>query len=192
MVWEPKSCCGCGSVKTGTLVLGWLALVFSTLHVLGSLRYTALDYSDYKDICVEVIKEQDLHDLSPDTCARTVISSIVVSAVTSTISVIISILLLVGVNKSKPVLMLPFMICQVIGITFLGLAGLILFGVLLYIGAIGAAFFIAILIGLIMFLEVYFFLVIRICYKEVKQHASGMGYESSIPYVEQVSFPYKN
>ena len=197
MAWEPRSCCGYGSVKIGTLALGWVGLIRSGLYVLCSLRFVGLGYEDYLLLCEEVIKkERQIDNISPDICAKATVSSVAVGAVFNFIGVIICILLLVGVNKGKPSYMIPFMVCQGFGIILLSLATPLLFGLLIYVGAVGVGFIFVIVFLLIIFLEVYFFLIVRVCYKEVvvkQQRAMMMGFgnENGIipPYVEQ---PYKN
>lgn len=188
MVWEPKQCCCGASVKTGTLILGWLGLIGSILHILSLLRAVALSRSDIEEICTKAAPDFDAH-----ICGKYVVGVLVSAGLTALVATAICGMLLWGVNKSKPILMLPYLICQVFGIIILGLLGVASFIIFISYGAVGTAFIFLVIVGLCMFLEVYFFLIVRVCYKEVKQHSLALSGGSSVPYMEHqdLSYNYK-
>ncbi|XP_066949945.1 uncharacterized protein [Macrobrachium rosenbergii] len=189
-VWEPKTCC-CGiSVRVGTLVIGWLGLISSIFSLLSWLRFVQISYDDFAEVCKEAANEIQQH-IDVDVCATAAVSIIAVSGVCSGLFVIISALLLVGVNKNKPTLILPFIVTHGIEIVLSCLFILLGFALFLHEGIVFAAFIFLLVSGMFLALEVYLFLVVRACYKEVKQHAECMGSESNIPYMEKQDILYK-
>lgn len=189
MVWEPKSCCGCGSPRTGTLVLGYLGVVSAVFSIIGAIKESAMPKEEMIKYCKneEEGGEQYLDD---ETCYELALSGIISTVVESIISGLISVLLIVGVNKRNQCLMLPYMIFQVIQLV---VVGIVLFAVVIFLAVfhVWLGCFILLLIGTgIMFLLTYCFLVVRVCYKEVKYQNPNIDNEIEVGYLPQeVSAP---
>ncbi|XP_064102395.1 uncharacterized protein LOC135212671 [Macrobrachium nipponense] len=189
-VWEPKTCC-CGiSVRVGTLVIGWLGLISSIFSLLSWLRFVQISYDDFAKVCKEAANEIQ-QPIDVDVCATAAVSIIAVSGVCSGLFVIISALLLVGVNKNKPTLILPFIVIHGIEIVLSCLFILLGFVLLIHEGVAVIAFIFLLVTGMALAVEVYLFLVVRACYNEVKQHVECMGNDSNIPYMEKTDILYK-
>ncbi|XP_068216235.1 uncharacterized protein [Palaemon carinicauda] len=189
-IWEPKSCCCGASIKVVALVLGWLRLIGAIFSLLSYLKFVAVDYNGFAQICKEASDELN-QPIDVDGCATITISVIAVCGVYSGLLIIMVSLFLAGVNKNKPKMMLPYLVTSFMELVFFSLVIFIAFVVfLLYVNA-GIAFIILTILGLVLALEVYFFLVIHACYKEEKRHSERMGSECEIPYTQEKDILYK-
>ncbi|KAK7076457.1 hypothetical protein SK128_026043 [Halocaridina rubra] len=185
MVWEPKNCCVCATPKIGTLVLGWLGLIGSALNTVGLFRYVNTTRDDFTAVCKNITKDMDHDIIDTETCVDIFYGSIGVTAVVSVIGIIICGLLIWGVNKYKPAMMMPYLCVKGFGITLAIAAGVLVTGFFIYVQLWLPLVLFVVFYGLVVFLDVYLFLVVRVCYKEVKQHSVAMGGGSDIMYVEQ-------
>ncbi|XP_066949944.1 uncharacterized protein [Macrobrachium rosenbergii] len=161
-VWEPKAfLCGC-SHCTASLVIGWMGTVFSILHVAHLLVYTQLSYSDFYRYC----KEQ--HAVNTEACATGLISGIVIMGFVSVLTAIGSIILILGVKRKEPIFVHVFLVGKVFSLVLYGSFTVCLMLYLFFTAyaywnyLIGAVGFLGI------YLEVYFFLCVRVHYKQLK------------------------
>ncbi|XP_068200426.1 uncharacterized protein [Palaemon carinicauda] len=176
--WEPKVCCCCTPLKIGTLLLGSISLIFSGIDLVSVIAGAIINKEQVEPECTEVASRLDPNYIDPNiltVCTNIVWGTIATCIVLFTAIIILSILLLVGVKKNKPSLMIPYMVGQVIGIFIFGIPSLSpsLLGIIR--GSI-----IGIVLGLVLFLivvslQVYFLLVVRAYYKELKQQIEDMN-----------------
>ncbi|XP_064102717.1 uncharacterized protein LOC135212895 [Macrobrachium nipponense] len=172
--WQPKACCCCcGSLKTGTLVLGMLTLIVFGIDFLSVIVAAAFKYNEIISTCDEYGSKSDPDGADTDVehiCTIIIVSVFVTWGVISLAITIFSILLLVGVNKNMPGLMIPYMVGQVIAILLLGTVSFAPFVIGIINGVI-----LGIILGLVLFtvivgLQSYLLLVVRAHYKELRQH----------------------
>ncbi|XP_068209238.1 uncharacterized protein [Palaemon carinicauda] len=161
-VWEPKEfLCGC-SQRTASKVIGWMGIVFSTLHLIDTCLYTSVPYREYYDFCNQ-LGATDSH-----ACAKGLISAGVILGIVSIVTAIGSVMLLWGVKKKEPVFVLVHLVIKVISIV---LGGTFTLCLMLYLFFTSYAYW-NYLIGVIgflgLYLEVYFFLCVRVYYKQLK------------------------
>ncbi|XP_037789489.1 uncharacterized protein LOC119584966 [Penaeus monodon] len=166
MLWEPSGCC-CFTLRTGSLVMASLVIFFGTcsmLYVTGYLATQDLD-SSFHEICKE---EEDIQD-----CITTIKNAsygiIGTRFMLDFIQVTFSILLIHGVLKNKTRFLVPYMIMVLVGICILMLTALAMMGILIYEGIWRGVFIVAIIFGVIIFLETYFLLVVRALYLQLKR-----------------------
>ncbi|XP_044728217.1 uncharacterized protein LOC123291851 [Chrysoperla carnea] len=107
-----SSCCCCFSLRTGTLILGYLGGIVYTLVSLGIIL--SLPY-----IREEVEEEEKDESLTPEELELLVTWTKVVSIATLVVylgRILISVLLLIGVYKEKPKLIKIYLIVAIIGV----------------------------------------------------------------------------
>lgn len=134
------------------------------LYVTGYLATQDLD-SSFHEICKE---EEDIQD-----CITTIKNAsygiIGTRFMLDFIQVTFSILLIHGVLKNKTRFLVPYMIMVLVGICILMLTALAMMGILIYEGIWRGVFIVAIIFGVIIFLETYFLLVVRALYLQLKR-----------------------
>ncbi|XP_066949878.1 uncharacterized protein [Macrobrachium rosenbergii] len=175
--WEPKACCCCASLKTGTLVLGMITLIVFGIDLLSVIVAAAFKYNEIKSACDEFAsksvpdgEDTDVEYLDAEhLCTIIIVAVFVTWGVISLAITLFSILLLVGVKKNMPALMIPYMVGQVIAILLLGTVSFAPFVIGIINGVI-----LGIILGLVLFtvivgLQVYLLLIIRAYYKELRQ-----------------------
>ncbi|XP_066949934.1 uncharacterized protein [Macrobrachium rosenbergii] len=171
-MWEPQMFCCC-SVRQGSILIASLLLVWCItdigLSVLGLPRNVFI--TDFHEGC----RERDQMVMDEEMCQKIAARSQMTKSVfvsvrmaTNVILIAVSSMLIHGVRKGRPCLLIPFMIVHVMAIVSLILATIIQlvalvtdnmtdFVVLLVIGPIGLCFL------------VYLFFVIRASYLETKR-----------------------
>ncbi|KAK7084881.1 hypothetical protein SK128_000023 [Halocaridina rubra] len=178
MVWEPKTCCCCLTPRVGTLVLGWLTVVSAVLSML-SLIQMVTDHSNIIAKCEAALKRP-----SPGTCAAILNGITGFIAVMDVISLTIGGLLLWGIYKVRPKLMLPYLIVNGFLTALVGLLAFIGIIMLFVYGQWILALVMVVAVGLALLLSVFLLLVVRVCYLEVKQQNLALGGDPSIGYME--------
>ncbi|XP_068216267.1 uncharacterized protein [Palaemon carinicauda] len=166
---ETNSCCFRFSPRTGTLVIGWLSLIWSVSHVLFMQQNTVFNEGEYKMVCEELVCNSTLKSIGCDICpiiAAIAMSVLIVASVLSVLLVLTNGLLVFGVHQNKPWLMIPYIFYRVMEISTLCVAylSLAVFGI--YIGNSTVIAFTIIIFSLVITLDVYFLLVVIACYKE--------------------------
>ncbi|XP_044729807.1 uncharacterized protein LOC123293152 [Chrysoperla carnea] len=157
MNWRVSSCC-CFSLRTGTLILGYLSLIGSVLGTIGSIIILSNTKKFVEDSLEETKTTQQLTPEQLDAVVLVVQITAIVCLVVALIGGLISVLLLMGVYKEKPGLIKISVIVSVIGCVLTGLS-CILYLIGSFASAAAFGNFISSLIGLA--LNVYFTMVIH-------------------------------
>ncbi|KAG0724328.1 hypothetical protein GWK47_040838 [Chionoecetes opilio] len=167
MVWEPTKCCCCCNVRTGSIVIAILFLVGGSFSVIGSIK--TLIVGDGEGIH-ELCKDEDDPTMCVDEYQKIVLGTTISSMVISIFHIIFASLLLHGILKKKTLFFVPLMIAYVIQISLVILISVIMLILLMYFQvAFGVILFVAAMLGMYIFLETYFLLVIRAHYFEIKR-----------------------
>ncbi|XP_063705717.1 uncharacterized protein LOC134834853 [Culicoides brevitarsis] len=139
-------CCGC-TLRTGTLILGWILIIGSALGLAGAgSLFAALDKND-KDYGV-------------------LFGSLVFIVVIYVLQLLLNILLVVGATQNKPNLLLPYLWLDAI-LLIINLVNVILAFVANWATAIGVC------LGWL--LSLYFFMVVNSFYQQLKGRGHHVG-----------------
>ncbi|XP_047494909.1 uncharacterized protein LOC125043015 [Penaeus chinensis] len=166
MLWEPSGCC-CFTLRTGSLVMASIVIFFGTCSMLYVGGYLATQDigNSFQEICQD---EEDIPDCIT-TFKNASYGVIATRFVLDFIQVTFSILLIHGVLKNKTRFLVPYMIMILVGICILMLTALAVMGIFIYESMYRAVFVVAVLFGVVIFLETYFLLVVRALYLQLKR-----------------------
>ncbi|XP_045610138.2 uncharacterized protein [Procambarus clarkii] len=172
-MWEPRSCC-CFKLRTGSLILGFLALIGAVINGLSSI--SVLTGGSLEQLVKQKCTDEslDVNTECEETLGNIMYPCMITSIVLCVIQALNSSLLIYGIYKNKTRLLIPFMITVlilIVCIILIALALIILFSIQQQWQAM---LVIAIFFGVYIFLETYFLLVIRAYYLEVKRSKSGV------------------
>ncbi|XP_069163546.1 lysosomal-associated transmembrane protein 4A-like [Procambarus clarkii] len=171
MLWEPTGCC-CFSRRTGSLILGTLVLIGSLLTIV-VFSYGLLTVDTEAAIRKECYKSQEKEDCEK-LAGYAVATMVAVHMVVATLNVIFSSMLIHGILKEKPCLMIPHMTMRLLSIIFSIIVSAILIGILIYINEWRAVAVFTIICSLWIFILTYFLLVIRAHYLDMKRSVSDI------------------
>ncbi|XP_042875629.1 lysosomal-associated transmembrane protein 5-like [Penaeus japonicus] len=168
MLWEPKGCC-CFSLRTGSLVLATIVIVFGSLGIINGVGIFIVGdiHGTIREVCEED-KDMDLEECINLT-TPIALGILITKFVLDCVQVVFSIFLIHGILKNKTRYMVPYMIMVLVGIIIMMLVALVMIGFFIYIGVFVGVLIFAFIFGLIIFLETYFLLVIRALYLQLKR-----------------------
>lgn len=172
-MWEPKTLCCC-NVRIGTIIIAVVVLVCSitdAVVTLLGLPPTAFAEESQGGGCRELDQmfmdeNECLRIISQHQYSRSVIAS--VHLVTDSLLIVLSSMLIHGVRKNKPCLVIPFMVLQGLAIVS------VVVGTIMNLVAMAtedlSGFFVMLIFGpVVVFLMIYLFFVVRSCHLEVRR-----------------------
>ncbi|XP_042878660.1 uncharacterized protein LOC122257439 [Penaeus japonicus] len=176
MIWQPEGCC-CFTRRTGSLILASLSVICGIFGMLNLVNiYANHDQnvdSEVKKFCLENLQAEDLV-----ACRNSAKHIVMLGGATLMllyiIQVIISSLLIHGVSKNDPCLMIPYMVLRLLYVIFAIMIGAGTCIALIVFGELKAMAVIAVVASLYIFLETYFLLVIRAHYLQMRKDS---GYD---------------
>lgn len=172
MVWAPSTCCGIGR-RTASYIIASITAIYCTWDLVMSIHYISNGRFDYamRDMCMKLTDDSFQDGLQDGKCFdaahKPFIGLISARLVMEILHVIFSFLLIHGVRKNIPRLMVPYMVLMLIAIILLTLTTAFLVVVLMFFSV--RASLIAALIAVVIFIMTYFNLVVRALYKEMNE-----------------------
>lgn len=172
MLWQPKGCC-CFTRRTGSLILASLSVISGIFGILNLVNIYA---NHDQNVDLEVVKfcRMNLEAEDMGACRDSVKHIVMLGGATLmllyVIQVIISSLLIHGVSKNDPCLMVPYMILRLIYIILTITGGAALCIALIVVGDLTSMSIVAAVAFGYIFLETYFLLVIRAHYLQVREY----------------------
>jgi len=168
-LYEPKSCCICFDTKNGSLILASLTLIYSILNILNAV-------SGQLALTMSVVWDQMAKDRSMPPEYQQYKDTIILYAVIITLAwngllVTLSSLLIHGVRKDRPGLMLPFLAWSWTRLVMECLCGVLVTGVAFYTTE-PVIFIATVLVMIFISIDAYFVLVINAYHKQVKRSLS--------------------
>ncbi|XP_037797214.1 uncharacterized protein LOC119592462 [Penaeus monodon] len=176
MLWQPKGCC-CFTRRTGSLILASLSVICGIFGILNLVNiYANHDQnvdSEVLKFCRENLQAEDM-GACRDSAKHIVMLGGATLMLLYVIQVIISSLLIHGVSKNDPCLMVPYMILRLIYVILAITGGAALCIALIVVGDISSMAIVAAIAFGYIFLETYFLLVVRAHYLQMRKES---GYD---------------
>jgi len=166
-LYEPKSCCICFDTKNGSLILASLTLIYSILTILNAL-------SGHLALTVSVVWDEVTKDSPPEIQQykeNFILYALIATLAWNALLMILSCLLIHGVRKDRPGLMLPYLAWCWTRLTMEVVCSLIITGLAFYF-QLGVLFIATAGLIICIGIETYFVLVINAYHKEVKRSLS--------------------
>lgn len=160
-----KTACGCCGVKVGSQVLAWLEIMYGIIKILDCILYDPEETGEFDENTGASERLNYYHGAT-----RTPLVAIPGALIT--IGVAAS--LLIGIEKEKPVLLIPYLIMQGIVSAILGIFVVVLLGMMMFVK--GSIFVIVLLVLLMAALQFYFWLWVYSEYLELSE--GGAKYTS--------------
>ncbi|CAL4122589.1 unnamed protein product [Meganyctiphanes norvegica] len=166
-LYEPKSCCICFDTKNGSLILASLTLIGSILNILNAL-------SGQLSASLSAVWDQINKD-SPSEYQQYkenfILYAVIATLAWNGLLMTLSCLLIHGVRKDRPGLMLPFLAWSWTRITMEVLCSLFVTGLAIYTQE-PLIFIGTFVLAICITIETYFVLVINAYHKQVKRSLS--------------------
>ncbi|XP_063611383.1 uncharacterized protein LOC134785059 [Penaeus indicus] len=166
MLWQPKGCC-CFTRRTGSLILASLSVICGIFGILNLVNiYANHDQnvdSEVLKFCRENLQAEDM-GACRDSAKHIVMLGGATLMLIYVIQVIISSLLIHGVSKNDPCLMVPYMILRLIYVILAIIGGAAVCIALIVVGDFSAMSIVAAIAFGYIYLETYFLLVVRAHY----------------------------
>lgn len=156
-----NSCCVCFTPRTGTFILGSLTLISSLIVTLLCILALGLWSSFKEEIKINPPEnfEVDVEDLM-----KFILLSLIVTLILCLIQIVVSSMLIHGLRKMSPVLMLPYMVMIIINLVF----GIVINIALIVEGAVVTYAIIYLITGTMF--GIYYFVVVFSHYQELSDH----------------------
>ncbi|XP_047478117.1 uncharacterized protein LOC125031434 [Penaeus chinensis] len=169
MVWEPSACCGIGR-RTAGYVIASITVIYCIFDLVLSIYYLSNGhFNDMMDArCNKLPGDEYQTRKCIDVAHKTFNVLISVRLVMEILHIIFSFLLMHGIRKNNPRLMVPYLVMMLIAIVLLTLFSAIMVVLLLFL-SVTIALVVAIVFGGIIFIMTYFNLVVRAYYKEINE-----------------------
>lgn len=168
-IYEPKSCCICFDTRNGSLILASITLIVSILNFLnamsGQLANTLDTVWNRKTTSEEIPPEYQQYK------ASFIMYAVIATLVWNSLLAVLSCLLIHGVRKNRPGLMLPYLAWSWTRLVMYVICGLIMTSLVFYVQEPELMILIVALTILIT-VEAYFVLVINAYHKQVKRSLS--------------------
>lgn len=174
-MWEPEGCC-CFTRKTGCLILGSLnvgfsLLLFIILGILTSVLTTVDIHESIDEICNR--NGREIMENCQDMVYKGIVVGLVCCYIGTVIELVFSSMLIHGVRKELPCLMVPKMVMMLIGLILSILSGVV-GTVQLAIMNVELMFIHVAIHGSLIFLGTYYLLVMRTHYLELKRGTASI------------------
>ncbi|KAK9496366.1 hypothetical protein O3M35_011760 [Rhynocoris fuscipes] len=183
-----RSVCGL-SIKTGSLIIGYLSLAHAILSIIQVVSYTVVfaEYPQYFENFTSSdtpeFDDPSVREKRMQLAMSVVISIIVACVIFAVANLIIDILFVVGIHKKRPNFMLPWIVLSGVGcvlvLSFLGLGavGLVITFVQALISGTAATFFsflaVMILYTMLSVISIYCFIIVYSYYRTTKDQISA-------------------
>ena len=170
MIWKPGNCCGCFSLRVGSLILSSLSIGIAGIILLISIfGFIGVDQSII-EACHEMNGKNYFHDVNDCITYNTPISHglLITSIVHSALHATFSVVFIVGVVKNQTRLLIPYIVWILLDILLImcvTIAAIVLYALS---GAPVMAILVAVVMAAVIFLLTYFLLVLRAYYHQMK------------------------
>jgi len=168
-VYEPKSCCICFDTKNGSLILASITLIVSICNILNAASGQLADGISH--VWDRMTEEKQIPPDFQQYKDNVIMYAVIATLAWHSLLGALSCLLIHGVRKDRPGLILPYLAWTWTRLIMYVICGLIITSLVFYVQEPDLLILIAGL-AILISIEAYFVLVINAYYKEVKRSLS--------------------